>query len=95
MKKTKIMVFAKRPKLYKLTINGYKTEETKVFRYIGVVFQANGAHRAQAEYVVKAAQRSASATLNFFYITKGGNILQQLLKCLKLNQLTNYSMIHS
>lgn len=63
MKKIKVMVFAKRSRLYKCSVNGNKIEQTGAFEYLGVVFQSNGSHTAHAEYVAQAAQRSTSALL--------------------------------
>lgn len=67
--KTKILTFSKCPKQ-----KSWKLEWVKIFKYLGVVFQAPGSRNAHLEYVSHNAQTSASA-IQTYYFARGAQFI--------------------
>ena len=77
--KTKIMVFAKRPKTYVWSIDGHKIEQVTCFKYLGIALHSSGSRKTHGMYVAGNAQRSANAILRYLR-SKGGNYIPAALK---------------
>nr|XP_016853653.1 PREDICTED: uncharacterized protein LOC107983669 [Anolis carolinensis] len=78
--KTKIMVFAKRPKLHHWNIDDKKIEQVPCFKYLGVVFHSSGSRKAHGGYVAENAYRSSSAILKYLRSKGGGQFIPAALK---------------
>lgn len=85
-KKTKVMAFARRPKLRTWMINQHRIEQVSYFKYLGVVVHSNGSRRAHGEYVALNAQKSSSAIIQYMK-TKGGHYLPAALRLFQAKTL--------
>lgn len=64
--KRKMLVFTKCPGIHTWQLSEYKIKQTKVFRYLGIVFQASGQRNTYLDYITQNAQRAVLATSLFF-----------------------------
>ena len=85
--KTKVLVFAQRPRIYKWLIDEHEIEQIKAYKYLGVVFQYKGNHKAHVNNVVQAAQKSSLTVLKFFY-SKGGQYIPAALRLFQAKSLS-------
>ncbi|KAJ7324567.1 hypothetical protein JRQ81_017587 [Phrynocephalus forsythii] len=85
--KTKIVAFAKRPKIYSWTIDGHNIEQVSSFKYLGAVPQANGTRKAHGDYVADMAQRSSLAILKYL-MTSGVYYIPAALKLFKAKSIS-------
>lgn len=81
MTKLRLWCLQKETKLYKCPINSHTIEQTRVFKYLGVVFQAKGTQKAHAENIAQAAQRSI-LFFSFYHVAGGRDCIPAALKLL-------------
>ncbi|XP_053119402.1 uncharacterized protein LOC128330468 [Hemicordylus capensis] len=77
--KTKVLVFAKRPRQYCWSINGHRIAQVNLFKYLGVVFQSSGSRNAHLKSTLLTAQ-STTNLITSFHFSRGASYIPAAVK---------------
>ncbi|XP_061466040.1 EF-hand calcium-binding domain-containing protein 4A isoform X4 [Rhineura floridana] len=78
-KKTKVLVFGRRYVNHRWSMDNHQLEQTRVFKYLGVIFSDTLSWKTHLQYTKQSAIKTVGAILKFHRST-GGNLVTPALK---------------